>query len=1210
MLGKRFKRAVAVVAGLLAVYAAAGFWGVPWLVQRQLPALEQATRAWRATAGEVRFNPFTLRLQARDLRLADVKGAPLLAVDGLEVELQWRSLWRRAWSFAQISISAPDVRLAIAPDGRFNLAQLLDALDALDKGPPKPEQDRQPLPRLVVERLALTQGRLALDDRRAGYSNVFTPVAFELRHFSTLPDSNDAYTLSAETPRGGKLRWKGQLSLVPIRGNGELALEGVVLPDPAVYLKPYTRAGIASGRLSATLPYRFAYGDGRLDASLNGARLGVQDLALVHQGSSEPFATLAHLDVGGVDADLARREVAVGEVKLSEGRLQARRDAQGVLDLATLMVAQGAPAEPATPATPAKAAASASAKTPEAANVAPRPQAQPASRAPQAFSPAPAWKLAVKQVLLDQLALGLVDETVSPALKLSTGKLHLQLQLAAEQRGGQLQVMVSDAALALADMALASGGATPVKLARLGFDGGALDLAARRASVGRVYLEGGQLQLVRDAKGRLNVLELLPKAAASAPAPADAPWAATVGTVALSQFAAEVHDQASGIRVHLQDMGLTLTSASTELAKPVSFKAGLRVREGGQLSAQGTLVPKDATLRADVRVQALALAPLQPLLAKHVRLHIAGGVVSAQGKLSTGAGTAKSAALRYVGGLEVTRLVLNEDDGDLFAAWKRVGTDKLVASLSPNLLEMAELQVEEPNAKLIIEDDRSFNAARLLVRAPGAAAPRQAASAAASAPAAAAPASAAPASAAVPLHGAPAAATAQDAGPDPFPVLIRRVRLRNAKLDFADLSLRPQFGAKIYELSGVINGLASDQRVRSQVELDGRVDEFGLARVRGELNPFAPRDNTNLAVTFRNVDMVSATPYAMKFAGYKIAQGKISLDLQYKVRNSQLEGDNKIVIDQLTLGERVDSPDALKLPLELAIAILKDSDGRIDLGLPVSGDMNNPQFSYGAIIWKAIGNVLTKIVTSPFRALGALLGISGEKLEAVDFDAGSASLLPPEREKLKQVATLLAKRAQLKLAVPGAYSEAADSAALKTLALRNEVAALAGMKLAPGEAPGPLDSADKAVRVALRDLYAKRFGAAELDRQKQAAQAADSNRAGAPATGASGAGGVGGEATAAQKLPLWQRLGKLVQGEPQVADATAFYHGLQARLEQSQPLAGDALARLGAQRAANIQAALQEAGVEPARVALGAPEAVGGAATGKMVPVKLGLGAK
>ena len=431
---------------------------------------------------------------------------------------------------------------------------------------------------------------------------------------------------------------------------------------------------------------------------------------------------------------------------------------------------------------------------------------------------------------------------------------------------------------------------------------------------------------------------------------------------------------------------------------------------------------------------------------------------------------------------------------------------------------------------------------------------------------------------------------------------IRRLRIQNANLDFTDLSLRPQFSAKIYALNGVITGLSSKRDARSQIELDGRVDEFGLARIRGELNPFAPRNNTDINVVFKNVDMVSASPYSMKFAGYKVKEGKISLDLQYKVRNGQLEGANKIVIDKLTLGERVDSPDALKLPLELAIAILKDSDGRIDLDLPVSGNMNDPQFSYGAIIWKAVGSVLTKIVTAPFRALGSLFGISGEKLEAIEFDPGSDRLLPPEREKLKQVAQLLSKRPQLKLSVPGQYSEAADGAALRARAVRMEIAKRAGIKLEAGEEPGPLDLRARAVRGALRDLYAERFGAAELDKQKKAAEAAAVTPAGAPP-----AAGLKAE-TAKEKLPIWRRVGKLIQGEPQVADASAFYRKLQERLDQNQPLAPDALIQLGAQRASAIVAALKGAGVDPARAIAAAPEKVS-SDVDKPVPLKLGLAA-
>lgn len=1125
----RWRRWVAGAAGLLAAYTVAGFWLVPLLIKNQVPKFGQTDLARQAAIGEVSFNPYTLRLEAQDLRLAEADGAPLFAIGKLAAVLQWKSLVRRTWSFTEIRITAPGASLTIAPDGKFNLAELLATLER------RPHQASTSLPRLIVERFALEQGKVEMRDRRAGYVNSFSPIEFALTNFSTLPDQNGTYTFSADSARGGKLRWKGEASVNPIRGSGELTLENTSLPELAVYLKSYTHATLAAGQLAATLPYRFSYSDGKLEASLSGARLALRDLAMAREGASDSFATLTRLDVSGISADLARREATVDEVRADGGKLAVRRDAKGELDLANLLVAATAPA-----------AASGLGQPVVIYN----------------------WKLGVKQVVFDQVAISAVDETVSPPLKLSADKVQLRLQLAAEQAGADFKLTVADAAFSLADLALASGAQTPFKLAQLGFTDGALDLAARRANVGRLFAEGGQLQLTRDRKGQLNILGLLPRFGAAS----GAPWSAVAKSVELSKFGAEIEDQGTGLKVHVQDVAVKLEGAGSDLARPVKFNAGLQLREGGQLSAQGSVVPASGALEADVRVKQLALAPLQPVLGSYVKLKFAGGSISAQGRLSAGAGGAKSMGLRFVGGFDIADLALNEESGELFAAWKSVGADQLTASLAPDLLEIAELRVVEPNAKLIIENDGSLNAARLLVRAATSGASVEAPP--------------------------PAPPPTAD---DRFPVRIQRLRLQNAKLDFTDLSLRPQFGAKIYELNGVVTGLASKRDSRSQIELDGRVDEFGLARIRGELNPFAPRDNTDVNVVFKNIDMVSTSPYTMKFAGYRIAEGKISLDLQYKVRNGQIEGTNQIVIDKLTLGERVDSPDALKLPLELAIAILKDSDGRIDLGLPVSGNLNDPQFSYGAVIWKAIGIVLTRIVTAPFRALGSLFGISGEKLEAIDFDPGSDKLLPPEREKLKQVAQVLSKRAQLKLSVPGQYSEAADGAALKASAVRIEIARRAGIKLEAGEEPGPLDLRDRAVRVALRDLYAERFGAAELDKQKKAAEGA------APA-GAPAAAELKTE-VAQEKLPLWQRVGKLIEGEPQVADASSFYHELQERLDQNQPLAADALTRLGAQRANAILAALAEGGVDPARALAGAPEKIN-SDVGKPVPLKLGLAAK
>ena len=1136
----RWRRWLAGALGLVVAYAAAGFWLVPYLIKDQLPGLGQSRLARQASVGDVSFNPFTLRLAATDLRLAEADGAPLFSLGALEVQFRWRSLVRRAWTFAAIRVTAPSASLVIAPDGRFNLAELIATLQRK----PRADEDKS-MPRLVIERFDVEQGKVEMHDRRAGYENLFSPIAFTLVNFSTLPDQADSHQFSAQSAHGGKVRWQGSATLDPIRGGGELTLENVSLPDVAVYLKSYSRARVAAGQLDATLPYSFAYADGRFDASLAGAKLALGNLALAREGATDSFAMLTRLQVNGIDADLVRREATVAELRAEGGKLSVVRDAKGELDLANLMIAA----------------------------------AGPAAAPPNAAVAVNNWKLAVNQVLLDGVALAALDETVSPAARLNAGQVRLQLRAKVEQAGAELQVKLQDMAFSAADLVFASGTRTPFKLAQVGFSDAALDLGARRATLGRVYAQGGQLQLTRNAKGELDVLGLLPKfdAPAARPAPAaasDPPWSAAVKSVELGQFSADVHDQATGIKVRVRDLTVKLAGASTDLKQPVKFDASLNLREGGRLSAQGSVVPDSGVVQAAVAVQQLALAPLQPLLGQHVKLKIAGGSVSAQGRITSGKGKDGNASLRYAGALNVAGLTLNELDGDLFASWKDVGAGNIAASLNPDRLEIPELRVVEPNAKLIIEDDRSFNAARLLVQPAGKADSR------------------------------PVAAATAPAADDPFPVRVRRVRVHDAKLDFTDLSLRPQFAAKIHELNGVVNGLSSSRQSRSQIELDGRVDEFGMARVRGELNAFAPANNTDVNVVFRNVDMVPTSPYSMKFAGYRIAEGKISLDLQYKVRDGQLQGENQIVIDKLTLGERVESPDAFKLPLELAIAILKDSDGRIDLGLPVSGNINDPQFSYGALIWKAIGNLLTKIVTAPFRAIGALLGISGEKLEGIAFDAGSDRLLPPEREKLKQIAQLLARRPQLKLSVPGHYNEDADGAALRMRAVRQEIDRRAGVKPQPGEEPGPVDLGNRAVRSSVRELYAARFGEAELDQQKKAAERA----AASPVAAASAAGGSKPDA-GHDKLALWQRVGKMIQGEPQVADAGAFYGALLERLNKEQPLTEGVLARLGAQRADAVLAALKENGVDATRMAAAAPEKVEGGA-GKPVTLKLGLAAR
>ena len=309
---------------------------------------------------------------------------------------------------------------------------------------------------------------------------------------------------------------------------------------------------------------------------------------------------------------------------------------------------------------------------------------------------------------------------------------------------------------------------------------------------------------------------------------------------------------------------------------------------------------------------------------------------------------------------------------------------------------LADLLLDQPRGKLIIVQDGTVNLAQMgKVDAPTA----------------------------QPVASTPSAPVPVDAEKKTR-VKIDRLQVTGGNVEFADLSLRPQFGVRISDLAGLIVGLSTEPSSRAAVSMEGKVDEFGLARLAGNRSPLGATKYTDLKATFRNLEMENLTPYSGKFAGRTIESGKLSLGLEYKINQRKLRGENQIIIDNLTLGERVDSKDATNLPLDLALALLRDSKGMIDLGLPVQGSLDDPQFNYGSQIWKAIVNVLTKIVTAPFRALGALLGGSGEEFKAVILEPSEARLLPPEREKLAKLAKALEQRPQLKLAVEGHFDKA------------------------------------------------------------------------------------------------------------------------------------------------------------------------------------------
>ncbi|MCC6534239.1 MAG: DUF748 domain-containing protein [Burkholderiales bacterium] len=706
---------------------------------------------------------------------------------------------------------------------------------------------------------------------------------------------------------------------------------------------------------------------------------------------------------------------------------------------------------------------------------------------------------------------------------------------------------------------------TPLaRLARVEASGGMLSSLERTASLDSLLLIGGNAAASISGDGKsswdaLLALFGLPAAAGgkpkTAPAPVTPPWNVAAKSIELRELGVDFSDQRHepAISIVLQDAAAQIRNAGTVRGTPATVTLRGRIKDGGEFALAGSVDPH--TLAADLKVKAadLSLLPARHLLAQHARLRLVSALASVDGRLRYGKAKEAGADVVFEGELGLAKLLVEETEpAQPFLSVGSLRASQMKLTLEPDGLDIPDLRIDALATKLVIEADQSINIGKVL-RPKAAAGPP-------------------------PAPGTPA----DDAAGDGFPISLARIRIDNSVLEFADLSLRPQFSTRMHELQGVITGVSTSRATRARVELEARVDEFGSVQIQGALNLFSPRSFTDVTLDFRNIEMTALTPYAAKFAGYRIASGSLSMDLHYRVKNSALIGENKIVVDKLELGERVESPSALDLPLELAIALLKDENGRIDIGLPVTGNLDDPQFSVAALVWKAVGNLLTRIVTAPFRALASLFGAGsdGEKLDAIEFDPGMDRLRPPQRQKLRTVAEALQKRPQLALEVKPAYSPAADRPALQSIAARRSVLSGAGIKLEPGESPGPLDFANDRIQRSLESLFAERFGA-------PAARELRSNLAkpppAAPAEGA--------------KPPV----------NPALLASIRLARAMSQQLIAAQAVTDEELMALAQRRGAAIAQELSQAGkVDRDRLSTAAPHAVAADADGP-VPSDLDL---
>lgn len=585
----------------------------------------------------------------------------------------------------------------------------------------------------------------------------------------------------------------------------------------------------------------------------------------------------------------------------------------------------------------------------------------------------------------------------------------------------ETEFKLTNTALSIAPFAInAPDGRRLARLQRLDVTETSVDLAKQIVTIGKVRSNKLETWAAREADGQLDwqklfagqptkpaapskpaVDEKAPQTpgdvqAANKPTPASKPWQVIVKDVQLRDYQIHLADRAQKDPVELDvgPLNLDMQNFDSLNKSPFSLKLDTGFGKQGKLTATGEVNLSPVSAKLQVTTKDIDLRVAQAYISPFIRLELRSGMLGSD--LAVNLKNTEPLAFNVNGKAQVEQLhtldTLKQRD---FLKWQKLTLEGLNYEHG-DALTINKVNIDQPYARFMINPDRTTNVDDLLIPQP---ADKSAAS--------------------------KSEQTASNA--KPLGIRVGEVNINDGSANFADFSLTPNFATAIQQLNGRIGTLDNRQSKPATVNIDGKVDRYAPVTIKGSLNPFDPMAALDIATSFKRVELTTLTPYSGKFAGYRIRKGRLNLDLHYLITKGQLKAENKVVVEQLQLGEKVDSPDAVDLPLKLAIALLKDSDGKISIELPVSGDLNNPQFSVMPIVWQTLRNLVVRAATAPFKFIGGLVSGGGsEDLSSVKFAPGTSTLSGETQKALDTLSAALKERPTLRLEIEGTSAASSD----------------------------------------------------------------------------------------------------------------------------------------------------------------------------------------
>lgn len=580
-----------------------------------------------------------------------------------------------------------------------------------------------------------------------------------------------------------------------------------------------------------------------------------------------------------------------------------------------------------------------------------------------------------------------------------------------------IKFQVSQANVQIAKFAVKEDGTLDpvITIPALNVKGVDVDLTTHEVTVGSLAVERASFTAWLNPDGTVNYQQIFapvhsvessPVAGSPSPKPKDEkPWAVLIKEITLKDHSIDFEDRSLQTPAHVEVRALTATTHDVRvpIKEALPLEMEMQLNETGVIRVSGSVLPNPLQADATLLFKAIAIRPFQPYLEKFARIDVQSGAVNLDGTVHFAAEHPNGPLMSYEGNISVEALsVADRDQGDEVASLQALSLNKVRVTVDPTTASIQEVGLQQPTVHLVVQPGGGLNLAKLAAASPASA------------------------------SGDEKTTETQRAKSPPVPVTVGVVKLAKAAATFEDYSVQPSVHTGLSDLTGTIKGLSSKELARADVHLTGRVGKVAQLKIAGVINPLTEDAFTDLTITLGGMDLTAEGPYSGKYVGYGLAKGKLSIDLKYKVSKKQLEAENKIAVDQLTFGDKVDSPDAVSLPVKLAVALLTDRNGRIDIDLPIRGDLKDPDFKYGRVVVSALLNLLTKIVASPFTLMSKLIpgGSEGEDLQFIEFSPGSATVTEGELKKLEVLAKGLEERPGLRLDITGTSDPTLDRAAI------------------------------------------------------------------------------------------------------------------------------------------------------------------------------------